>query len=126
MGQELGELYHELEVNISWLQHKWNECHELFDRGPERIELLNAIASNFFYFLQKLLFEDALMHVCRLTDPPKSAGHETLTVMRLADSVHEPLLKASVHNHAAQAKTACAFAREWRDHRLAHTDWVVL
>lgn len=126
MGPELGELYYELDADFSWLRHKWSEFHELFDKGPERIELLNTVASNFFYFLQKLLFEDAMMHLCRLTDPSKSAGHETLTVMRLAGQIHDPSLKASIENQAAPTKTRCEFARKWRKKKLAHTDLVTL
>jgi hypothetical protein len=68
MGPELGSLYHELEEEVDWLQQKWNEFRELFAKGAERIELLNTVAPNFFYMLHKLMFEDAMLHLCRLTD----------------------------------------------------------
>jgi len=122
MGSDLGLLYSELEDELEWLRDKWGEYHQLFCNGPERIDMLNVVASNFFALLQKLLFEDAMMHLSRLTDPPQSAGRDTLTVMRLADQIHDPSLKASVRNQAAQAKTRCEFARAWRNKRLAHMD----
>jgi AbiU2 len=110
MGGELGLLYSELQDELEWLRDKWGEYHQLFCNGPERIDMLNAVASNFFVLLQRLLFDDAMMHLSRLTDPPQSAGRDTLTVMRLADQIHDPSLKASAKNQAAQARARCEFA----------------
>ena len=126
MGPDLGLLYFELQEDSDWLRHKWKEFQELFGGGPERIELLNTVASNFFYFLMKLLYEDTMLHLSRLTDPPKSAGKETLTVMRLAELIHDPGFKVSVQDQAAQTKKCCEFARQWRNERLAHTDLLSL
>ena len=111
MGPDLGLLYSELQQDFGWLQHKWSEFLELFGRGPERIELLNVVASDFFYFLMKLLFEDTMLHLSRLTDPPKSAGRETLTVMRLADQIHDPasgFLQVVVSKARKQTVLVCA------------------
>jgi hypothetical protein len=63
-----------------------------------------------------------MMHLCRLTDSPKSVGHETLTLMRLEAVVQDPSPKATIKVKAEQIKTECSFAREWRGKRLAHTD----
>lgn len=126
MGPALGALYFELQEDSEWLRHKWSEFEQLFGGGPERIELLNTVASNFFYFLMKLLFEDTMLHLSRLTDPPKSAGKETLTVMRLSELIHDPGLKTTVRNQAEQSKKSCEFARQWRNERLAHTDLLSL
>jgi hypothetical protein len=126
MGPDLGLLYFELEEDAEWLRHKWREFQELFGGGPKRIELLNIVAPNFFYFLMKLLFEDTMLHLSRLTDPPKSAGKETLTVMRLAELIHDPGFKTLVQDQAAQTKKSSEFARQWRNERLAHTDLLSL
>jgi hypothetical protein len=72
MGPDLGQLYHELEDGVSWLHEKWGELLELFDKGPERIALLNEVAPNFFYLVQQVLWESVLLHLSRLTDPPES------------------------------------------------------
>jgi hypothetical protein len=74
MGADLGTLCHELRNEVEWLQFKWSEFQELFEKGAQRIDLLNTVASKFFYFLHKLLFEDAMLHLCRLTDPPNDVG----------------------------------------------------
>jgi AbiU2 len=122
MGPELGPLFHDLRDDFDWLRRKWSEFQELFGKGQERIDVLNAVASNFFYFLHRLLFEDAMLHLCRLTDPPRMRGRETLTVRALADAIFDPALKASVETKTAEVQGNCLFAREWRDQRIAHTD----
>jgi hypothetical protein len=130
MGPELGLLYHELEEEVDWLQQKWNEFGELFGKGPERIELLTNAASNFFFLLHKLMFEDAMLHLCRLTDPAETrirVGKEVkvrknLTVMGLADAISDSTLKDRVQIQARQVKKNCEFARGLRNSRLAHAD----
>ncbi len=122
MGCDLGCLSRELRDQLVWLQHKWSEFEELFGKAPERIELLNKVASNFFYFLHKLLFEDAMPHLCRLTDPPRTGHHESLTLMRLADSIPDEDFRAQVRKDAEEVRKKCEFARKWRNKRLAHTD----
>jgi hypothetical protein len=91
--------------------------------------VLNTVASNFFYLLEQLLFQDAMLHLCRLTDPAqtrvKGSPAETLTVHRLADVISDPTLKAAVASAADQARGKCEFARQWRDKWLAHTDLAV-
>lgn len=130
MGPELGSLCHDLREESDWLQQKWSGFRELFGKGDERIELLNTVASNFFYLLHKLMFEDAMLHLCRLTDPATTrirAGkryvlRENLTVMGLADRIPDIALKIRVEMQARQVKKNCEFARELRNHRLVHTD----
>lgn len=128
IGPDLGQLCHELRDDFDWLRRKWSEFQELYEKSQERIDLLSTAASNFFFFLKRLLYEDAMMHLCRLTDPPKTrlrAGdRENLTVMALKDLVSDPGFKASVQAKAEEARDKCTFARTWRNRRLAHTDLV--
>ncbi len=122
MGSDLGPLCCELRDDFDWLRRKWSNFQELFGKGQERIDLLNMVASNFFYFLHRLFFEDAMLHLCRLTDPPRMRDRETLTVMALTDTVPDPALKASVEAKTKEVREDCEFARKWRNRRLAHTD----
>jgi len=126
MGTDLGQLCHELRDELLWLQHKWTEFQELFGKGPERIDLLNAVAPHFFYIVRRLLFEDAMLHLCRLTDPPepkvRGEVRSNLTVMMLPKLISDPALRASVSTAAERVRQSCEFAREWRNRWLAHTD----
>ena len=62
----------------AYIEIKWAEYKELFGTSPRRIELLNSAAGLFFRILQDTLWEDALLHLCRLTDPAKMHGKENL------------------------------------------------
>lgn len=122
-------LFKALECELEWLQAKWSEYQEVFGAGPGRREVLNAVASNFFYLLEQLLFQDAMLHLCRLTDrarsPVKGGPAENLTVQRLAEAISDPTLRAAVASAAEQARDRCEFALQWRDKWLAHTDLVI-
>jgi len=126
MGTELGQLYQELRDDFDWLRRKWSNFQELFGKGQERIDLLNTVASNFFYFLHRMFFEDAMLHMCRLTDQPRMGDRETLTVMALTDMISDPALRASMGTKTKEVRENCQFARKWRNRRLAHTDLVTL
>ena len=126
MGPDLGQLCHELRDDFDWLRRKWSEFQELYGKGQERIDLLNISASNFFYFLHRLLFEDAMMHLCRLTDRPQMQDRETLTVRALIEMISDPALKAPVQIKLKEVMEYCLFARKWRNSRLAHTDLEIL
>jgi hypothetical protein len=110
MGSPLGEIYHSLGDEVSWLHLKWNDFRELFaDR--ETVELLNSAAATFFHDLQRQTWEDVLLHLCRLTDPPKSSGKANLTVRRLPDSVSDPQLASiSRPSRTTQFKRPCLLA----------------
>lgn len=128
MGSDLGQLCKELRDYIDWLRRKWSNFQELFGKGQERIDLLNRAASDFFYFLHRLLFEDAMLHLCRLSDPPKTrlrtGDRENLSVLALDEMISNPVLKASVRTKTDQVRMSCEFARKWRNQRLAHTDLI--
>lgn len=126
MGSDLGLRCCELRDDFDWLRRKWNNFQELFGKGQERIDLLNTVASNFFYSLHRLFFEDAMLHMCRLTDPPRMRDRETLTVMALTDTISDLALKDSVETKTKEVREDCEFARKWRNRRLAHTDLVTL
>jgi hypothetical protein len=53
MGQDLGDLHHDLENEAALLLRKWNDFDELFNDDSQQLELLNKVASNFFYLLQQ-------------------------------------------------------------------------
>lgn len=121
MGPALGTLFCGLWNECAWLHLKWNEYLVLFGTKPERIELLNAAAGSFFRVVQDSLWDDVLLHICRLTDPPKSAGKDTLTLRRLPALVAAEILP-SVEVLVDEALRRCGFARDWRNRRIAHRD----
>ena len=121
MGSPLGEIYHSLGDEVSWLHLKWNDFRELFaDR--ETVDLLNSAAPAFFHDLQRQTWEDVLLHLCRLTDPPKSSGKSNLTIQRLPDLVSDAQLRLSLQSLVNDIVQKTTFARDWRNRRLAHKE----
>lgn len=127
MMPDLRQLYQELRDDFDWLRRKWSTFQELFGNdNPGRIELLNTVAPNFFHIYMRQSFEDTMLHLCRLTDPPKARSRngdrESLTVLAISNMLSDPALKAAVLAKTKKAQVKCAFARTWRNLRLAHTD----
>jgi hypothetical protein len=126
MGADLGLLFHELKIEEEWLRDKWAVFQELFDKDPERIVLLNRMAPNFFYFLKKLLYEDTMLHLSRLTDPREAKIRNeiwpNLTVRGLAHLISDQSLKTQVEAATDRLTDSCKFARDRRNRQLVHTD----
>ena len=121
MGEELGQLFWLLSNECSWLHWKWSDYVILFGSKPERIDLLNHAAPAFFKLVQDTMWEDILLHMCRLADPPKSCGKHSLTLQRLPDLV-STAMRSDVHSLLQEAIRKCEFARDWRNRRIAHRD----
>ena len=122
MGEELGELYTALWQQLTWLHRKWGDYVALFGTKPERLEVLNSVAPDFFGTVQTALWEDALLHLARITDSPRSAGKPNLTFRRLPESIDREPLRLQVQELLDAALVATDFARDWRNRRIAHRD----
>jgi hypothetical protein len=118
-------MFHALSDDVAWLQVKWAEYRELFGTSPERIELLNSAAGLFFRILQDTLWEDALLHLARLTDPPKTRGKHNLTIRALPELCDDPALRLRVSRLVDDTLAATAFARDWRNRHIGHRDLVL-
>lgn len=122
MGDEIGSVYSALWQEVAWINRKWAQYVELFGTSPERIELLNRSAPSMIRTIQDTLWEDVLLHLARLTDPPKSMGKVNLSVRHLAALLASSPISTEAEALAAAALDACEFARDWRNRRLAHRD----
>ena len=122
MGLHLGPVYHALWNEVAWLHAKWHEYKELYGEKPARLDLLNRAAGLFFRIVQDALWEDTLLHLARLTDPPRSAGKENLTVLRLSALVDDGGLREQLDALLTEAQLKTGFARDWRNRHIAHRD----
>jgi len=121
LGDKLGSLFHELFNEVAWLYTKWGEYVELFGKAPSRINLLNQSAPMFFRIIQDSLWENVLLHIARLTDPPKSSGKNNLSIQCLASLVDEEI-KETISKQITNAKEKTNFCRDWRNRHIAHRD----
>lgn len=122
LGPDLGPVYNSLYQECAWLHIKWREYGELYAAKPERIDLLNRASGLFFRVVQDALWDDTLLHLARLTDPLSSSGKDNLTILRLPPLVDDIGLKNEVQPLVDAAVDATAFARDWRNRRIAHRD----
>lgn len=119
LGERLGRLMFALNNEAAWLNLKWNDYCVLFGTSEERVDLLNEAIPGFVVTMQDALWDDVLLHICRLTDPPKSVGRDNLSLAQLLPLVDPSLDLGTL---AAEARDSAAFARDQRNRRLAHRD----
>ena len=98
-----------------------NEFEQLFG-DAEHVELLNLVGGAFFADVQRILWDDQLLRLTRLTDPPRTAGKDNLTVKRLPDLCEHDELRKKVEEQVAVAVQAAEFARSHRNQRISHRD----
>ena len=110
MGQPLGVVFNELYSELVWLYVKWAEFVDLFGTDPERVDLLNRAAPNFFGIIQEVLFEHITLHVARLTDRVKSLGKENLTVQELPILVQPEMREPPFKDSSKKQKFERSFA----------------
>jgi hypothetical protein len=130
MGPELGRFHYELWNELAWLFIKWKHYRHLYATSDATVAILNAAAPSFFYFLNTILFEDVLLHMARLTDPPEQGLERTnLTLQRLPALVSDDPalvpdagLRARAENLLRVVLARTEFARVWRNRRIAHRD----
>lgn len=63
----------EIELEFAQLNHRWKLLCELFE-NDHNVDLLNRSGAHIFSLFQKLAVDDAMMALCRISDPPKSFG----------------------------------------------------
>ena len=122
MGPELGEFYSALWQQLVSLHRKWGEYVALFGTKPERLELLNQAGPSFFRTVQDCLWRDVLIHLARITDPPRSAGKDNLTIKRLPPLMTAPKKRSELEALVLLAVESTGFARDWRNRHIAHHD----
>lgn len=122
MGERVGSIYSQLWQELVWLYRTWAEYVALFGTKESRVALLNNVAPAFTRIVQDSLWERVILHLARLTDPPKSMGKPNLSVRALEDAVTNSELKAKVSAAVREALLASEFCRDWRNRHLAHRD----
>lgn len=122
MPGDLADLHFLLGQDLTWLHLNWKEFQRLFAASEKHVALLNATAPRFFARYEQAVWYDTLLHLCRLTDPPKSVGKDNLTIRRLMPLVVDSTLAARVKLEVEESVRNTEFARDWRNRRLAHRD----
>jgi hypothetical protein len=122
MGAQLGVHYSALWQEVALLYRNWGEYSALFGTKPSRIDLMNRAAPYFFRMVQDELLNATLLHIARLTDPPKWGVHTNLTIKGVPDLIDHEDTKSAVRKLIEAALADAEFCRDWRNRRIAHRD----
>lgn len=67
---ELKETFLHLRDHCIWVRTCFNTNKDLFGSGRERIQIMERTAPQFFSELNRILYENFILQVCKLTDGP--------------------------------------------------------
>lgn len=123
LGKEFGSLYDSIYNEFVWLSFKWVDYKELFAKKKSRIVILNETAPFFFFTIQKILWENILLGICILSDPPKTGGKKNATIKALPDFINDEILRKNVHLKTKKLMEATEFCRDWRNRYISHKDY---
>ena len=104
---------------------RFNEFKKLFG-SQEDVLLLNELTGGgFSWDIQHALWDDLLLRVCRMTDPPGTRKKRNVTVRIIPQFVKEkkPELLKDVQQCVNTAVQESEFARPTRNQRISHLDW---
>lgn len=118
-------IYEELRDEVIWLHGRWLTYRQLFAVSPRRIELLNASAPTFFFFVQDVFLDNVQLSLSKLTDPAGSGKRENLTLEQLQSQLEkhgERSLATACRETLDKLQLQCKAIRVHRDKRVAHFD----
>jgi hypothetical protein len=122
MGGELGDVMFLLWHDLTWLYFEWHQYKELFGSYQSRIDIMNESAPRFFWSLDRVLWQDILLSISRLADPPATSGQQNLSFRRLVRLIPSDGPQAEFLKALDTFETDAQFARGWRHTRFAHRD----
>lgn len=113
-----------LKNDLIWARHYYNEYKKLYMANQLRIELLNDTASSFFAVLQRVLWEQMIISLSRLTDAHERGENKNLTVgilLELAIDNNWEFVQ-DIESKLLKIKETSAAIRKWRNKVVAHRD----
>ena len=122
LGEKFGTVLHGLGNEWAWGRMRTDEFRQLFS-SAENVGLLNAISGGgFIWDVQHIFWDDLMLRLCRLTDPPQTGRKDNLTVQKLPEFCEDIALRREVKHCVNTAIEAADFARPWRNQRISHAD----
>lgn len=119
----MNEVLESIKKEFIQLRYRWEIFLQLFDSGEDNVKLLNESGSNVFQLLQKLVIDDTMQTLCRLTDPAISAGKENASIYNyLSKSILEADLQAQINKHLDELSKTLQPIRNTRNWAIAHSD----
>lgn len=125
LGEDNGRYFDSLENEVYRARLLWREYKALFSESKERVDLLNEVSGRTAFWIERCMFESLMFTVCRMSDPEKQKGRTNVTVLGLETRLSTPGDIELTHL-IKSAEAATKFARDWRNKRLGHNDFLTL
>jgi hypothetical protein len=122
------DLYVSLDRSIWAIAARWKIYNQLFNSGEENVALLNSSGSYVFFLLQRLLLDDTILALSRLTDRAfsgKDQKMENASIFHLIQLALPSLAPADcdyIKNSVATLEGHVKKVRTHRDKAIAHAD----
>jgi hypothetical protein len=118
LPEEIRQIFISLYNEFRQLNLEWNFYLQLFGNETSSI-LVASIARVFFEVVEESFRYDMAMAICRLSDPPKSEGHNNLCMDTLVDKCTNI---NGLNELRCQFKMACKPVRRLRNKIIGHSD----
>jgi len=123
LGPEFGSLYNLLYNEIIWLHYKWTEFEELYGIEESRIKIMNNTAPSFFSMIQKILWENIISGIARITGRQETEGENNMTITAVPELINDQKLKESVEIKIKTILEKTNFCRDRRNSKTPLYDY---
>lgn len=118
------DLLEEIKQDVFRLTYVWDTFRHLYASDKKHVEVLNAISGPFFQMTQRLLFDDAILAVSRLTDPAGNKHQENVSLERLLTATgweaDDPPRWKNYRDKLDEVERICIPCRTHRNKRVSH------
>ncbi len=125
MDRELRQAYELLNNEVLWICLRWQIFKQIYGTSRENIELLNEFAPVSFRIFQDSSYDDIILSINRLLDPPSTCGKDNLALSRLLLMIKEKNCQ-ELHEELAptyeEIKSKSKAIIEQRHKRIGHND----
>jgi hypothetical protein len=118
-----------LQHRVAEVHWRWKVWKQLFrDSGEEGNRLMNSHAPSFFWLVERTLFDDIVMRLCKLVDPPKggppTARRTNLVLQWVFETAKTRLGTGArdVEKLLDELGRLTRTLRSWRNRAIAHED----
>ncbi|SDX02492.1 hypothetical protein SAMN04488001_2280 [Litoreibacter albidus] len=122
-GEQIAKEFHLLKSDLFELRLMWRSYRELFGKNKERVELLNSISGSFAQTIEISLWESVLIRLRRFNDEGASRIKRRPLSLGLLREISKQTNDQELRKLIQEAKTKAAFAKNWSDKRIAHSDY---
>ena len=118
------ELLEEITQDIFRLTYVVDTFRYLYASEKRHVDVLNATSGDFFLMTQRLMFDDAILAISRLTDPAGNKHQENVSLEQLLAAtrweVTDPPRWRQYRTALDDVETVCKPCRDHRNKRVSH------